>query len=127
MRRLAQRAAVGLELARVLAVLPGVEWGRRRLGPKPLLQRLRRRGRGCRERDPAARRRLRSAIAWLDARFPDQGNCYRRALLEVALDRGAAGEPFRMGFRLGEGALSGHAWLADRAGASESYDAELVL
>ncbi len=127
MKRLTDRAAVALELARVLAVLPGIEAGRRRQGPKPLLARLRRRGNRTRERDAPARQRLQRAIAWIDRRFPGGANCYRRALLEIALDRGAAGEPFRMGFHVGAGPVSGHAWLADRVGEAKSYDAEVEL
>jgi hypothetical protein len=41
------------------------------------------------------------------------GNCYRRALLEVSLDRGAAAEPLLLGFDMISEKLAGHAWLAD--------------
>jgi hypothetical protein len=45
------------------------------------------------------------------------GNCFRRALLEMALDRGAAGDPLLMGFNVHGGRLAGHAWLpADDTG-----------
>src|SRR5262249_41379125 len=115
------------ELARVLVTLPEIERKRRSMGPKPLLVILRTRGSRSRARAPVARARLRSAIRWVDARFSDGGNCYRRALLEIALDRDAAAEPFRRGLSIGGGARSGHAWLADRAGRDESYDAEVTL
>jgi hypothetical protein len=51
--------------------------------------------------------------------MPGGGNCYRRALLEIALDRGAACEPLLLGFTMREQRLAGHAWLAgseDEAG-----------
>jgi hypothetical protein len=127
MRRLIQRLATLPELARVLVTVPEIELKRRSMGPKPLLEIVRERGSRSRGRAPVARARLRNAIRWVDARFPDGGNCYRRALLEIALDRDAAAEPFRMGLSIGGGPRSGHAWLADRIGRDESYDAEVTL
>jgi hypothetical protein len=68
---------------------------------------------------------LQRAIAWVDACLG--ANCFRRTLLETALDRGAAHEPVSLGFSAGEKSpLSGHAWL----GAEEqtrSYDFTVKL
>jgi hypothetical protein len=127
MSRLIHRLAMIGELGRILLVLPGVEAGRRRRGPKPLLGSLRRKGSRGPLRTPPARARLQRAIEWVDQRFPGGPNCYRRALLEIALDRAAATEPFRMGFRLRDGSEPGHAWLGDRGGRAEDYDAVIVL
>lgn len=120
-----------IELARVAAALPGVEAGRRREGPKPLAARLRARGAKSRARDAEGRELLRRAIGWIDRKMPGGGNCYRRALLEMRLDRGAAAEPLRMGLKSAGGEVKGHAWLDDRHGESElgdaNYDMEVKL
>jgi len=114
------------ELIRVLAILPGVEIGRRRSGPGPLLRKLRTVGKKAPHRDAAARARLRIAIAWADAHFPTGPNCYRRALLEIALDQTAAAEPIHMGIRIGGAGETGHAWLGQEEEAT-SYDAVFTL
>src|SRR5262245_36749623 len=109
------------ELARVAARLPAVEWGRRAQGPEPLVRRLRERGRAARRRTPEDRARLQRVIAAVDRwlrwlrwlRWPLGGgaSCYRRALLEMSLDAGAAEEPLHLGLRVPGGPRSGHAWL----------------
>lgn len=99
------------EATRALVALPSMEWRRRHEGPEPLLARYRELGRSGPRRPESGRALLRSAIGFLDRRFPDGGNCYRRVLLEIALDAGAAEEPFVMGFRLTDAANDGHAWL----------------
>jgi hypothetical protein len=118
-----------MEVLRAAALLPWVEAGRRLAGPKPLVRAARALGRHGRARDDAQRDRLRRAIAWLDARCPGEANCYRRVLLETALDPAAAREPFRMGLRRRGGPASGHAWLADRDGSvdPEPYEAVIEL
>jgi hypothetical protein len=118
------RAGFVLELARVIAALPAVEAGRRRLGPRPLVERLRRRGATSPKRDPRDRALLRAAIARVDALLPG-GGCYRRVLLEVALDGGAARETLSIGLDVAGGRGSGHVWLGDQR--EGDYDAELVL
>jgi hypothetical protein len=105
------------ELFRVLASLPRVEVGRRCQGPRPLIKTLRQRGAAAPCRDARQRDRLRRAIRLVD-RACLRRNCFRRALLEVALDAGAAREPFHLGFRKEQGVLSGHAWLGDGPSAS---------
>ena len=114
-----------LELARVLWTLPRVERMRLRAGPRPALRRIRRPGRRARRRDVRARARLRRAIAWVDRLVPGGPNCYRRSLLEMALDAGAAAEPLVIGLNVTRGAPSGHAWVGP--GAAGSYDVMLEL
>jgi hypothetical protein len=101
--------ALILELARVLAALPRIEARLRVEGPRPLVARLRRRR--SPRRLPAARARLRKAIRWVDARLPGGASCWRRALLEVALDRGAASEAVLLGVLASSEPRSGHCWL----------------
>jgi hypothetical protein len=122
------------ELARVAARLPAVEWGRRAEGPEPLVRRLRDRGRGARRRTPEDRARLQRVIAAVDRWLPGESSCYRRVLLELSLDAGAAEEPMHLGLRVPGGPRSGHAWLgAGGAGAdaavpaSRTYDVQLDM
>lgn len=124
--RLLATCQVMSETARVLASLPVVEIGRRFTGPAPLVARLRSRAMTRRQRDPAAREQLKKIIAWVDARLPAGANCYRRSLLEVALDRGAAQEPLFMGLSSDGGPRSGHAWLGDHSDGRD-YDAVISL
>jgi hypothetical protein len=111
-----------VEVARVLASLGRVEAARRSLGPRPLLDRLRRGARRTPERDATGRRCLRRAIRWVDSCLPGGGNCYRRALLEMALDRGAAREPLAMGMSAQGERVSGHAWLSDADRGATPYE-----
>jgi hypothetical protein len=118
------------ELVRVARMLPAVERGRRAEGPEPLVERLRARGRGQARRGPDARADLRRVIAAVDRCLPGEPSCYRRALLEMGLDAGAAGEPLRMGLRVPGGPRSGHAWLGGGAGdpdAGGPYDVQLDM
>lgn len=107
-----------LEVWRVLLVLPAVESGRRRLGPAPLLARLRRLGARGARRDERARERLLWAIRAVDAVLP-RSSCYRRALLEVTLDPVAASRELRMGIQ----GASGHCWLDEATRGDSLYDA----
>jgi hypothetical protein len=116
------------EILRVLLALAMVERGRLTQGPGPLVTDLRTIGRRQRERTPAQRLQLQAVIARVDAHMPDGGNCYRRVLLEIGLDRGAAAEPLSMGLSGSGAPLSGHAWLgAAAADACKSYDATIAL
>jgi hypothetical protein len=116
------------EVARVLAVLPGVELGRLTSGPAPLVTRLRAVGRGRKHRRTAIERQcLKRAISWVDARFPDGGNCYRRALLEIALDCDAANERLFLGLRSDCRPMSGHAWLGSTGSGGTDYEAVISL
>ncbi|MDB4983195.1 MAG: hypothetical protein JWM82_3947 [Myxococcales bacterium] len=115
------------EFVRVLGVVFLVERGRLTLGPARLLPLLRERGQASRSRTPEQRGRLQRMIALVDRFMPGGPNCYRRSLLEVALDSVAAREPLRLGLRKQGGPSSGHAWLPHAAGTAESYDAEFVV
>jgi hypothetical protein len=66
-------------------------------------------------------------IAFVDRSFPSGANCYRRVLLEIALDSGAAREPIYFAFSAGGGPQSGHACLASDRVTLESYDAVFVV
>ncbi len=117
-----------LEMARVCAVLPRVELERRLRGPGASVPALRERARACPERDAGSRALLRRAIAAVDARLPGGGNCYRRVMLEVRLDRGAARERVSLGIDPRGGPGSGHAWLGE--GPSDDgrdYDSIIAL
>lgn len=117
-----------VDLARVLFALPGVELARKVQGPGPLVGRLRLKGARRAARTEVQRRRLHATIAAIDARLPGGGNCYRRALLEIALDRDAAAEPLFMGLTSEGGPKSGHAWLgADASDSDRRYDAIISL
>jgi hypothetical protein len=96
----------------VAAALPSVEVKRRRLGPGPLVACLRQKGRAAQRRTAEGRADLQRAIALVDRLLPGEPSCYRRVLLEIGLDAGAAEEPIHMGLRVPGGPRSGHAWLA---------------
>jgi len=63
---------------------------------------MRSRGRKAKARGPIGRARLRRAIGWVDACVPGGENCYRRVLLELALDAGAAEEAVVLGLDVGK-------------------------
>jgi hypothetical protein len=104
-----------------------VEWGRKSLGPQDLVPRLRARGSRRPWRDEAGRLRLRRAIRFVDRWFSSGGNCYRRVLIEIAMDAGAATEPLHLGLQTDGGPNSGHAWLGSVRDGEERYDAEFVV
>lgn len=95
------RLAFAREVARTVALLARAEEAR--LGPSPerAVTSMRARGEQAVRREPRARARLRRAIAWVDAIHPRGPNCYRRTLLELALDGGAAREPLVFGLDVG--------------------------
>jgi len=116
-----------LEACRVLVALPGVEVARHRLGTGRALERFRHRGRLARFRTAAARADLQRVIRVLDRLVPSGPNCFRRVLLEVALDRSAATERVMLGLNSGLARRSGHAWLETAAPAPERYDTQLSV
>ena len=120
-------AAIALEASRVAVALPFVEAARRSLGPRAAVARSRSIGSWQRRRDSATRLRFRRIIGAIDRRLPGGANCYRRSLIEVALDRGAAGEQLLMGFMRGGSPRSGHAWLESHPAPDDRYDAVMVL
>jgi SAM-dependent methyltransferase len=107
-----------VETVRVLSVLPQVERARRKAGPAELAATMRLLSEGAPRRAPLERARLRSTIAWCDQVVPFGAGCYRRALLEMALDAGAAQEPLVLGLRRHG---LGHAWVG-AADTEESFD-----
>jgi hypothetical protein len=117
---------LGWELSRVLGSSIRVELLRWLVGPQAAVESSRQLGRLCVTRSPGEREILRKAIRWVDRHWPAEPNCYRRILLEIALDRGASREKVIMGFRQGGGPGSGHAWLESDPPAAV-YDALISL
>jgi hypothetical protein len=113
------------EMVRVLFAAPRVELHRRRSSLHHAARLIRKRS-SRRLRAPDDRARLRRAISIVDARLPGGPNCVRRALLEMALDRGAANEKLLAGFVSGGGPKSGHAWLESER-VAERYDAVITV
>jgi hypothetical protein len=116
-----------LECVQVAMVCPAIERARQIESFAPLVLRLRQRGCLKRQRDASARSQLRRAIQLVDRVFPSGPNCYRRVLLEIALDSGAAREPVYFGLRAAGGPGSGHAWLGGDRGSPEAYDAVFTV
>jgi hypothetical protein len=114
-----------VELWRAAAIAFSVN-RRRKQPPAKLIASLRARGASCAARDAEGRRQLQRAIRFVDRFFPTGPNCYRRVLMEIALDAGAAAEPLHMGLKAEGGASSGHIWLASAPDGAGRYDAEFV-
>ena len=117
---------LGRELLRVLRAIPGIEVRRMTEGPAPLLRDLRQHARYLPRRTSEERSDLRRVIRWADAHFPGGGNCYRRSLLEIALDAESASEHLVMALRSAGGEGSGHAWVGSD-GDDGVYDAIIAL
>ncbi len=101
-------APFAVELMRVLAVIADAERLRSSEPPERAVQAMRERGRRAARRGPIGRARLRRAIGWVDAaRRP---NCFRRTLVEIGLDAGAARETLVFGLDVGR---TGHVALKD--------------
>jgi hypothetical protein len=115
------------EFARVMCAVPYIEWGRRFRGPRPLTSVLRSRGAKAVARDAQRLILLRRVIGAVDARLPGGANCYRRALLEMRLDAGAARERLHLGLRAHGGPQSGHAWLGSSEAGPGVYDARFEI
>jgi hypothetical protein len=127
MNRLLELPGTLLEVWRVLQVLPRVESVRRAFGPRQALAFARQLAEHAPARDDRARRCVRRAIHWVDRSLADGGNCYRRALLEAALDRSAAEQPFIMGFSASSQHVAGHAWLHSQDSGAPRYDFVIQL
>lgn len=115
------------DLLRIGIQLPAIEWRRRTEGPGSLVPWLRVRGRSAERRSPEERVRLRRWITLVDRLIPGPPNCYRRALLEIALDAGAAEEPLHMGLKVPGGPRSGHAWLGSDGTSVGNYDVQFDI
>jgi hypothetical protein len=116
-----------VEVVRVLSVAARVETGRLTEGPAPLLARLRAEGLRGNRRSTAERGALVRAIGWVDRCFPGGPNCYRRVLLEIALDRDAAGRSVCFGLNAGAGPGTGHAYFANEPLERRPHQAEAVF
>jgi len=95
-------------------------------GPRRAVEEARLLGHSCRGRLPRERRLLQRQISLIDRLWRKGPNCYRRVLLEISMDRGAADEIVRLGFRGAGGEGSGHAWLGGQIhpdGKPQPYDA----
>lgn len=99
------------ELGRVLRVVALADRARARLTPERAIAEMRARGARERVRGAVGRARLHRAIGWVDALSPGGASCYRRTLVELALDGGAAREPIVFGLDVGK---TGHVAFKDR-------------
>ncbi len=95
----------------MLRIVAAVEHARRHGSPQAVVRDAR--NRAGKTRGPIGRARLRRAIGWVDAAMKE--NCYRRVLLELSLDAGAAKE--RIVFSLDVG-KTGHVAFEGREDAS---------
>jgi hypothetical protein len=101
-----------IEVMRAMSVVRTVDRGRAKETPEHVLAAMRACGVATRwVRGPLGRARLRRAIGWVDALGPGGASCYRRILLESALDAGAARETVVFGLDVGH---TGHVAFEDR-------------
>lgn len=89
------------ELVRAARLVRLADATRRGMSPERAIEHMRARGSREIARGPIGRARLRRAIGWVDALVPGGENCYRRVLLELALDAGAARETVVLGLDVG--------------------------
>jgi hypothetical protein len=121
---------IGASLADLIAIglrLPEVEWRRLNEGPGPAVAKLRARGRKGPRRSSDERRELRRLISIVDRFLPGEPNCYRRALLEMSVDAGAAEEELHLGLKVPGGPRSGHAWLGPSGALPAAYDVQVDI
>jgi hypothetical protein len=118
-------AAFADEMMEVAILLREVEEARLREGPEALLKRLRPLGAKRAPRTLSQRQRLSRNVTRIDRLLHGESNCYRRSLVQVALDRDAASQPFVLGLDVPASGVKGHAWLEgnERAG----FDVEFRL
>jgi len=115
-----------MDCARCLRTIVRIERARRSAGPLPAARLARSFGKTADPRWGLDRERLRRYVRRVDSLFPGGPNCYRRALLEMAFDRGAAAETLHLGLRASGGPRSGHAWLSSET-PTGSYDVTLSI
>jgi hypothetical protein len=115
------------DLVEVAVVSRRIDSDRRRLGPLQLVERLRRRGACHPQRGARDRARLKQVIRFVDRAFFARPNCYRRALIEMAMDAGAATELLHMGLNSDRALGMGHAWLDSSPDQGEGYQAEFSI
>jgi hypothetical protein len=115
------------DLLEVAFISRRIDAARRRLGPLHLVERLRRRGAAHPRRGERNRARLKQVIRIVDRAFFAEPNCYRRALIEMAMDAGAATEVLHMGLNSDRDLGLGHAWLDSSPDKGEGYQAEFSI
>jgi hypothetical protein len=120
-------ATDAVDLLRIFALIPHVEFWRRRRGPSSCVNHFRAQGQRSRWRSSDGRLRLRRLIRAVDARLPGGGNCYRRVLIEMALDPDSAAKPLHFGLIRSGGPGSGHAWLDGEAVSAGDYEVEFKI
>ncbi len=102
------------EVVRAIGLVREAERLRQADAPDRAVGIMRERGRSAPRRGHVARARLRRAIGWVDAAYaayPGKGaNCFRRVLLEIGLDAGAADETLVFGLDIGR---TGHVAFKD--------------
>src|SRR5256885_1557911 len=113
-----------LELARALRLVRRAE--RERLAGTPARSVAAMRALGTRkaQRNALDRDRLRSAISLVDRFHPRGPNCYRRVLLELALDGGAARETLVFGLDVGK---TGHVAFKERAAQHDEKEFDVAF
>ena len=119
---LTRLAAMAVEAA---VLLREVDEARGIVGPDALVARMRKEGALRPALSKLATRRLPGIVYRLDRLLHGESNCYRRALVQVALDPRAAGEPFVLGLDTGKESPVGHAWIEGTERAA--YDVEFRL
>ena len=115
------------DLVGATVLLPFLDAARRPLGPQRVVRAVRWLGARARKRAAPERRRLQRVISLVDRVLPGGPNCYRRSLVELAMDRAAASEPLWMGLSAKGGPRSGHAWLGDKAPDVHRYDVYVAM
>jgi hypothetical protein len=115
------------EFFEIVRLAIAVDRDRATRGPVELTRSLRARGAKHVARSTRRRASLQRTIRVVDRLFPSGPNCYRRSLVEIGMDAGAAAEPLYMGLTAAGGSKSGHAWLASSPDPSGRYDAEFVV
>ncbi len=104
-------APFAIEMLRAVALVHEAEQLRVRTPPEHAVRVMRERGRTEPRRGPIGRARLRRAIGWVDAGYAVKGgNCFRRVLIEIGLDGGAADETLVFGLDVGQ---TGHVAFKD--------------
>jgi len=127
-RAVARLARMTRDLGDVFRVAPVVERLRREQGAGLALGALRLNAPRRRRRTAAGREDLRRIIQVFDRIGAGRPNCFRRVLIEVALDEGAAQETICFGLRAGLTEESGHVWFASMAPPRDhAYDAQFSL
>jgi hypothetical protein len=112
-----------MQLVRLATTCCRIERERRKGNGAVALKMARSVGQFRRRRSPSGRLLLRRFLYQFDKVLPGS-NCFRRVLLEVALDSGSSAESVCFGVDTGANPFSGHVWIeSDTASPSlKTYD-----